>query len=495
MSEIIEYIKSRTENLSDVSFRELNLEGKRVFITYCDPLIDTNLMSNFVIRSIINSLNENDIEPKYDIVESLKEKINEKLGKNLEKVDLQNTLAINKIKKIDSNSDDIFKYLLSGFALIIYNDEIYAVEARASLTRSITTPSTENSVKGSKDSFVENIMQNIGLIRRRIKSEKLIYKDKEIGRKTKTKVGIMYISDIAKKELVKYVEDKLNRIDIDGILDVNYIQEYIEEQNDSDFPVSINTERPDLVSYYLLQGRICVLVDNSPYVLVLPAFFQDFINNIDDLYQKSKNVTLTKIIRYISLIVTVITPALYLALVTFDQASIPTSLLKSVAQQREGLPFPAFFEAALMVFAFELLKESDMRASKLSSNTLSIVGALILGDAAVSAGIVSPIVIIVVAITTISGMMFSEINIINALRKWRIIFMIFASFCGIVGIGIAFTLFVTSLVSTKSYTKPFTYPVAPFNGTAVKKNLVSRMKISKDKKRQKILTNNLTKSR
>ena len=323
----------------------------------------------------------------------------------------------------------------------------------------------------------------------------MLYKEQEIGTKTKTKVALMYISDIAKKDLVDYVQKKISKIEIDGILDVNYIQEYIEEKNDSDFPVSINTQRPDVVSYYLLQGRIVILVDNSPFVLILPAFFEDFVNNIDDLYQKSKNVTITKIVRYISLIITIITPALYLSLITFDQESIPGDLLTSFAAQREGVPFPAFFEAAAMIFAFEILKESDMRANKVSGNTLSIVGALILGDAAVSAGIVSPIMIIVVAITTISGLMFSDINIVNALRKWRIIFMLFASLCGIIGMGMAFTFFVTSLVATKSYTKPFTYPVAPFNYTEASKNLLSRIKIPKDNKRQKILTNNLTKSR
>ena len=148
-----------------------------------------------------------------------------------------------------------------------------------------------------------------------------------------------------------------------------------------------------------------------------------------------------------------------------------------------------------MIFAFEILKESDLRSNKVSGNTLSIVGALILGDASVSAGIVSPIMIIVVAITTISGLMFSDINVVNGLRKWRTIFMLFASLCGIIGIGIAFTFFVASLVSTKSYTKPFTYPVAPFNYTEASKSLFNRIKIPKDNKRQKILTNNLTKSR
>lgn len=494
MNNLVEYIKSKCENLDDMYFRKLNIKNKETWIIYNEALVDSQLASNFVIRSIVEILKNND---KEDVKEetTLKEKIQEKLENKNDELNLENYISINKIKKLDKEKDNVFTYLFSGFILIIFEEEMYVVEAKASLSRSISEPINENSVRGAKDSFVENIMINIGLIRNRIKTENLVYKEKNIGTKTKTKVGLMYVSNIAKKELVELVEEKLSKIIIDGILDINYIQEFIEEKNESDFPVSINTERPDVVSYYLLQGRIAILVDNSPYALVLPSFFEDYINNIDDLYQKSKNVTITKIIRYVCMFLTVTVPALYLALITFDQESIPTDLLKSFATQREGVPFPAFFEAAIMIFAFEILRESDLRSNKTSGNTLSIVGALILGDAAVSAGIVSPIMIIVVALTMISGLTFSDINLINGLRKWRIIFMLLASLSGLVGIAIASTLFVTSLVSTNSYTKSFTYPVAPFNLREVRNNLFTRISISKDNKRQKILTNNLTKGR
>lgn len=494
MNNILEYIKSRCESLDDVYFRQLEVDKEKIYVVSSDAMTDSNLLSNFVVRSIVDCIKNSDRQDEIDI-DSLEEKILKKLGEKKEKIEFEDILAINKIKKIDINKEDIFKYIFSGFAVLIYNNSVYTVEVKASLSRGISEPSSENSIRGAKDSFVENIMKNVGLIRNRIKSEDLVYKEQEVGRRTKTKVALMYMNDIAKKDLVKYVENKIENIDIDGILDVNYIQEFIEEENDSDFPISINTQRPDIVSYYLLQGRIVVLVDNSPFALILPAFFEDHLNNVDDLYQKSKNVTITKIVRYVSLCITIITPALYLAITTFNQESIPSQLIRSFSSQRQGVPFPAFLEALLMIFAFEILKESDLRANKVTGNTLSIVGALILGDAAVSAGIVSPIMIIVVAITTISGLMFSDINMLNALRKWRIIFMLFSSLCGIIGIGVASILFITSLVDTKSYTKPFTYPIAPFNLTEAKKNLIGRINISKDKTRQKILTNNLIKSR
>lgn len=491
MDNYIEFIKARCKDLNDIYYRNIQIEKMRVFIAYNEALVDSNLISNYVIRSVVEILKDKSNEDTNNI--SLKEKIEKQLGQS--NVNLENYIAINKIKKIEKESDDVFLYLMSGFVLLVLDNSVYVVEARGNLYRGISEPAGENSIRGAKDSFVESIIKNVGLIRNRIKTEELVYAENIIGKKTKTKFGIMYVNTIAKQDLVKYVEDKLKNIDIDGILDVSYIQEFIEEENEADFPVSITTERPDVVSYYLLQGRIVVLVDNSPYALILPAFFEDFFNNIDDYYQRKSNVFLTKIIRYICMILTVMTPAIYLSLITFDQESIPTDLLISFTSQREGVPFPAFVEAIIMIFAFEVLRESDLRSNKISGNTLSIVGALILGDAAVSAGIVSPIMIIVVALTVISGLTFQDINIINALRRWRIVFLIFSSLCGLVGIAIASTFYITSLVSTNSYTKSFTYPLAPLNEIEAKYNILSRSFIPKTVNRQKILTNNLTKLR
>lgn len=485
---MLDYIKEKLKGLDDIFFRTIYIDDERVDVIFNEALVDTSLISDFVIRSIVNEIKYKENNESLN----LEQKIRNNLGEDL---DIPNFIAINKVKKIDVGKENVFTFILSGFTTVIYNDEVYVFETKAKLTRSITEPTSETTIRGAKDSFIENIMVNVGLIRNRIKTETLCYNEMKIGRKTRTKVGLMYISDVARKKNIDYVVEKLNKIDIDGILDTNYIQEYIEEDNDTEIPITISTQRPDVVSYYLLQGRIAILVDNTPFVLVLPAFFEDFINNIEDMYQKSRSVTFTKVLRYISLFLTIVTPAFYLSIITFDQETIPSTLLHAFAVQREGVPFPAFIESIIMIFAFEILRESDMRSNKVSGNTLSIVGALILGDAAVSAGIVSPIMIIVVAITTISELIFSDINLINAFRKWRIVYMLFASLCGIVGMGVVSVLFVMSFVSTKSYDFPFTYPFSPLNFTTLKKNLFVRRKIPEDNTREKILTDNLTRSR
>lgn len=533
--DIINYIKNNTSHSKDMVYKKLEISNKIINIVFNQSVCDGNTISDFVVRSIKNTLQlkeveeieekisdkKNDKESDNNSKEEHKELLDEKKGlldrikdrinkekenekskeekdktNNEEKdvfLDIENHISAGSAKKIDLEQDDIFYYIFSGFTCIIYNKEVIAVETKAKLDRSISEPQTETTLKGAKDAFIENYMVNIGLIRKRIKSENLILDEKKIGRKSKTKVGIVYVSDIVRPGLVKYINDKLAKIDIDAILDSNYVVEIIEEKNRSDFPTTISTERPDKVAKYLLEGRIAIVVENSPFVIVAPAFLPDFVNSIEDNYQKYVNVSITRIIRYIALVITIFTPGLYVALITFNQESIPTDLLLAFSTQRQGVPFPAYLEAFLMILAFEILREGDYRVPNVSGSTLSIVGALILGDAAVNAGIVSPIMIIVIAITTISGLMFNDINMTNALRTWRIILLIFGSVAGIFGIGIGTMFLIIKLCSTGSFTKPYLYPVAPLDYKSFLKELVKRENIAVDTTRKQMLTNNLTK--
>lgn len=528
--DIINYIKKNTFNSKDIVYKKLDVEGEEVDIVYNESLCDENAISNFIIRSIGNlvsqSLNEkivNEIsnenktlnenlknsdentknKEKANKKVSLKERVDDRKNFNAtQKIDinvilekLQKNITIGKSKKIDIETDDIFYYLFSGFTFIIYDTTIIAFGTGALLDRSISEPTSEKNIKGPKDSFIENYQINVGLIRKRIKTEKLVLNESQVGRRSKTKIGILYIQDICRKDFVDSIIKQIEKIDIDAIIDSNYIMEILEDSNKTDFPTMISTERPDLVSFYLLQGRVALVIENTPFVLVIPAFITDFVNNIEDNYQKDINVFITKLVRYLAFVITIFTPAFYVALVAFGQESIPTKLLLSFATQREGVTFPAYLEAFLMILSFEILREGDFRVPNSGGSTLSIVGALILGDAAVNAGIVSPIMIIVIAITTISGLMFTDINMANALRKWRVILLIFASAAGLVGLGVGMILLIINLASTTSLKKPYTYPIAPLNVDALKKNFLRRKNISLDNKRQKILTDNLTKYR
>ncbi len=518
--DIVNYVKEKTSNSQDMVYRTVQILDSTIYVIYNEAMTATALISDFVIRSI-KSINYEDVKSEAldNIQNNLDTYIDDSLNvdntrimkrqrvydnlnkknKNLKLtiediVDkLEENIDISKVKKLDLSQDDMFYYLFSGFACIVYNKEIIAVETKANLDRAISTPTTENNIKGPKDSFTENYQSNVGLIRKRIKSEKLVLEENKIGRKSKTKVGLMYVSDIARQELVEHIRKKLKKIDIDGILDSNYIMEILEDANKTEFPTIISTERPDLVSIYLLQGRIALIIENSPFVLVLPAFVDDFINNVEDNFQKSIDVTITRIVRYIAFFITIFTPALYISLITFNQEAIPTELLLSFVTQRKGVPFPAFFEAMLMILSFEILREGDYRVPNVAGSTISIVGALILGDAAVNAGIVSPIMIIVIAITTISGLMFADINMANSLRIWRLLLLIFAGLGGLIGTAVGTLMLIIKISSSTSFTKPFTYPISPINFSSIKKYILKRENVANDEKRRKILTDNLTK--
>ena len=286
----------------------------------------------------------------------------------------------------------------------------------------------------------------------------------------------------------------INKINIDGILSSGIIKNLIEKENKSIFPIIMSTERPYMACKYLLNGNAVILVDNDPFALILPISLNDFFFSEEDEYSGSINTSFSRIIRYICFIISLITPALYIAITTYNQEIIPTPLLLSIAGQRENVPFSAFIEAILMIFSFDILRESDLKMPNFANSSLSIVGALILGDAAVSAGIVSPIMIIVVAITSISSLAFSEPELINSLRWYRLIFMLGASFFGIYGLVLVGLYFLITTISTKSFTLPYLSPFAPINISQLKDSIIS-YPIKKRKKRNNYLSNNIVKNK
>ena len=393
------------------------------------------------------------------------------------------------------NYGDICKYLNNGFTiLLISRDKYIALETKKAITRSVSNPITENVIRGPLDAFNENIETNIGLIKRRIKDNNLWIRDYEIGKYTKTKVSMLYVNTIAKGELINKVDKYLNNIDIDGILTVGNIKNLIHKENKNIFPMIISTEKPFTASKYLLSGNIVILVDNDAFALILPTTINDYFYSVEDEYNSNINVSLNRIVRYISFFIALITPAFYISIITYNQELLPTELLLSIAAQRENVHFSAFVEAFLMISAFEILRESDLKVPSFANSSISIVGALILGEAAVSAGIVSPIMIIVVAITAIASLTFTEPEMINSLRFYRLLFMLGASIAGMYGIFIVFIYFVVSLSSTYSFGISYTIPFSPLNVSSLKDSII-KLPIFKLRKRNKYLSDNIIRNR
>lgn len=469
-TKIINKLKEETNNSSYIVYREKYINNIKIDIIYNEVLTDQDKISNFIYRSLDH------IEKIYQEKELLYDVI-------------KNNISNIKIKEIN-NYQDICKYLNNGFVILLIEDDYsLALEVKKNLTRSIEKPMTETTIRGAMDSFTENIETNIGLIKRRLKTNKLWNEDMELGKYTKNKISILTIKGLTDSKIKDNIINKLNSLEIDGVTDAGTLKHLIENETKTIFPTSITTERPDKVVSSLLRGKTVIIIDNCPFVLIMPIDINDFFLSQDDKDSNYINNSLTRILRYLAFFITILTPGIYIALTTFNQEMIPLELLTSFASQRSTVPFPAFFEALLMFVSFEILRESDYRIPNVSNSALSIVGALILGEAAVNAGIVSPIMIIIVAITAISALVIVEPELSNAIKWYRILFMLGGTTIGIFGIFIVFIIFTTNLCSINSYGKSFTMPFTPINSDI--KNSIIKFPLLKRNKRNKYLTNNI----
>lgn len=386
--------------------------------------------------------------------------------------DLSNNIP--SISFINIKEEDVMQYLFNGFTILLYKDKLIAFETKASLDRGVNEPSSEPTVKGPKDAFNENYNTNIGLIRKRIKDERLKMKEISLGNRTKTKVALLYMDDIVDKSLLSEVTNKISNIKSDKILDVYYIKDLVKKENNTTFPTIKSSEKPDTIAKSLTEGKICVVSENSNNVLIIPTFFIDYFYYDEDNYQKHLFSVFVKVIRIFALFITIFAPAIYLALITYDQQILPTSLLINFAMQRASVPFPAIIEAFALMFTFELLYEADALTPSLRGASLSILGALVLGEAAVNAGIVSPIMVIVVAVTAISSIIFVYYDFQSFIIIYRYSFMLLASFFGLIGVLLGFIIVVTNLCNIKCFGKPFLLPIKSILGIKNNKEMLKK---------------------
>lgn len=455
---------------------------------------------HYLVKRICNTLdNSSDIvireykQYTYIYLESVSsdDKISNYLNKGIFSEKNINKIYNSHIKKL-TDINQIYYFLSSGYTCLFIDNKYYyyAIETKANLDRGVNESTSEPIVRGPKDSFTENHAINIGLIRKRIKDCNLRIKEQLIGKRTNTKTSIIYIEGIANINKVKKVYKIIKNINIDGILDSGYIRDYLEKKYKTNFPLIISTERPDLVCQNILNGKIAILTENSPVALILPATLDDFLKVSEDYYQKSSNATFSRILRYIAFFITIITPSLYVALMTFNQEIIPDQLLISLAGQRSQVPFPTFIEVFIYIIIFEILREADIRSPSVSGASMSIVGALVLGEASVNAGIVSPIVIIIVAITSICELVFNDMDMSNAIRQWRLIFIVSTILTGIIGIVSAGMILIIKLASLESLDTPYLLPFSPLNTNIINDSILLKP-INKRDKRPNYLTNNI----
>lgn len=439
----IDILKKIFQDCSDIKFRSLKVGEQKAYLIFVDGMIDETSIQLSAIHELLAETKQGSLT-----TEIIEEKI----------VSISDVVEADKIEAI-------VKQVLDGNTVLLVDgvEKAIVLNAKGGERRTVAEPETESTVRGPREGFVENIAVNIALIRQKLRSPHLKLVTKEIGTETRTLVGIMYMENLASSGLIQEVKDRIDRIKIDGILESGYIEEFIEDDPWSLFPQIQNTERPDTVVGNLLEGRVAILTNGSPFTLVLPTTFWQLLQANEDYYHRFHLVIFIRILRMILLYLALILPSFYIGVSTYHQEMIPTNLLFSIAASREAIPFPAFVEAIIMELAFEALREAGLRLPKVIGQAVSILGALVIGTAAVEAGIVSAPMVIVVSMTGISSFAIPKFNMAISIRLLRFPMMILAGTFGLLGICIGSLLLVTHLSKLRSFGVPYFWPVAPLN--------------------------------
>lgn len=319
--------------------------------------------------------------------------------------------------------------------------------------RGISEPQTETVVRGPREGFTENLRTNTSLVRRKIRNGRLHVEEMPVGRKTQTGVCLMYLEGVADPEVVEMVRYRVGKLDVESVLETGYLEEYIEDAPFSPFSTVGYTEKPDVVAAKILEGRVAILVDGTPFALTAPMLFLESFQTAEDYYARSLYASLVRLIRFVAFMLAVFAPAIYIALNAFHHELIPTTLLFTIAKAREGTPFPIFLEAMIMIFAFELLREAGVRLPRPVGQAISIVGALIMGDAAVSAGLVGAPMVIAIAITAVAGFLVPSQN--DSCSILRMLMTIPAAIIGFYGVGLGCLGMLIHLATLESFGVPY----------------------------------------
>ena len=396
-------------------------------------------------------------------------------------------LPVSQITRVNDYKQ-LLQAVLSGDTAIIVegNQEALTLGIRGAEKRSVNEPEGEAVVRGPREGFIENIRKNTSMLRRKLKTPRLKMKSAVVGRETNTNLVITYLEGIADPQVVEEVSRRIDRIDIDAVLESGYIEELIQDSTYSPFPQVMYSERPDTVAGALLEGRVAIFVDGTPMVLIVPTTFWMLMQANEDYFERFQMATLVRWLRYLFLIISLVTPAIYVAITTYHQQMLPTTLLLSIAAAREAIPFPAVVEALIMEVAFEALREAGIRLPKTVGQAVSILGALVVGQAAVQAGIVSAPMVIVVSITGIASFTIPHFNAAIALRMLRFPLMIIASILGIYGILVLALIILGHMANLRSFGVPYLSPLAPMSVGDLKDTLI-RAPWSNNEKRPSFL--------
>ncbi|MFD0695013.1 spore germination protein [Paenibacillus sp. GCM10027628] len=433
---------------SDMALRRMHAEdGLHAAIVFINTLVDKSILDLHVAKPI-----QMELEKYSEEIQDLP-------------FDIHRIRATTNSASIVSTFKEITDSLLKGNTIVLFQscNLAMACETSGGERRSVSEPNMENVVRGPREAFNESLQTNLGLVRRRLNTHKLQVELMSLGTISNTPIALLYINQIADAEIVSKVRDRLKQIHVDGVLESLYIEELIEDRSYTPFPTIFSTERPDRVAANLLEGRIAILLEGTPISLVVPATISLFLFSNEDYYQRYDIASFLKLLRTFTFILSFVMPGFYVALLTFHQEMLPTPLLIALTGQREGVPFGAAIEIVLMELTFEILREAGIRLPKTVGTAVSIVGGLVLGQAAVEAGLVAPGTVITVALTAVASFCTPAYNMAIAARLIRFMLLLFSSILGAFGFFFGVILIFTHLNSLRSFGVPYLAPIIPFH--------------------------------
>jgi spore germination protein KA len=450
LDETLQEISHRIGNSSDVIIRRFtneSLSSLALAFIYIDGLVNSDAVNQTVLQPLMEH-----ITLKSDAITAEK-------AYGLIKDQM---LPVGGVKE-GKTVEHMLSLLFEGYTIILFEGLQMALAADTSgwEQRSVNEPTSQGVIRGPKEGFTESLRVGTSMLRRRLKTSDLRIEEYKIGQRTQTGVALVYLQGLASEEVLTEIRRRLDGINTDSILESNYIEEFIQDGGLTPFPTIQNTERPDAVAGGLLEGQVGIIIDGTPFALLAPSTFFNFFQSSEDYYQRYDISSFLRLIRYGAFFVSMLLPAFYIAVTTFHQEMLPTTLLISLAAQREGVPLPALAEALLMELTFDVLREAGVRMPRTIGPAISIVGALVLGQAAVSAGLVSAAMVIVVSFTAISNFVIPSLAIANSIRLIRFLMMLIAATLGLFGIMSFLMVLLIHMAGLYSFGVPYLSPVAP----------------------------------
>ena len=446
----IEAFLNKMQKNEHVAVKQIDMDGHFVHVLYIPSITDTDKIRESILLPLMEWN---------------------------KKTSMTHAFSAELLLELD-HKDDVDQHLLDGFTLLLEKESIFAVNTAKFSYRSVQEPVSEMTLRGSRDGFIESLEENIALLRVHLRSADLTFENFTLGTKSFTNVSLAYVAGVVNEDLIEEARKRLKSVQADYIPDGGVVEQYLEKNNYSVFPEIQETERPTKVSSALVEGKIAIFIEGSPSVLLAPTTLNSLFQKADDYNFKWIPASLIRLMRYMAAFLSIMLPSIYISLISYHHGLIPTDLAISIAKTREGVPIPSFMEAILMIITIEVLREAGIRLPKPIGPAVSIVGAIVLGEAAVTAGIVSPLMVIVVSFAAICSFTIADYSLSLALRTIGFLMLFAAAFLGIYGLILAIFIVSIHLVRLQSFSVPYLEPFAPFYIKRWKDSLI-RFKLKK----------------